>query len=347
MRYIKATLLGAFLESCIPALCQVPELQRIPFASIQGVSVGNSQNDEAGTGVTVFRLTVPGRAAVEILGGGPASRETEAIAPERNHPLNALVFSGGSAYGLAASSGVARCLEEHGVGYDTGIALVPIVCQSCIYDLGYGSATVRPDDRMGYEACEASFASNDPRSGNVGAGTGATVGKAAGMRQSQKAGIGYAAARMGKLQVGVAVVLNSYGDIYAEGKKIAGMLTPDRSAFADASATLLQTTGGNLFTSTTNTTLVAVFTNGDFTPVELKHLAQMASAGLARSIVPSFTTADGDTVYAISVGPDADKVTASLDAVGTLSATLIEMAIADAVHSAQVNEQVFLKMVNR
>jgi L-aminopeptidase/D-esterase-like protein len=347
MNPIKATLLGASLASCITANGQVPGLQRIPFASIQGVSVGNVQDDAAGTGVTVFRLTVPGRAAVEILGGGPASRETETIAPERNHPLNALVFSGGSAFGLAASSGVARCLEEHGVGFDTGIALVPIVCQSCIYDLGYGSATVRPDERMGYEACEASFAGNNPRSGNVGAGTGATVGKAAGMGQSQKAGIGYAAARMGSLQIGVAVVLNSYGDIYAEGKKIAGMRTSDRSAFSDASATLLQTTGSNLFTSTTNTTLVAVFTNGDFTPAQLKHLARMASVGLARGIVPSFTTADGDTVYALSVGPDADKVDANLDAVGALSATLVEAAIADAVHSAQMNEQDFLRMVNR
>lgn len=347
MRQIIATLLGVALASCIPAHCQAPELQRIPFSTIQGVSVGNVQDDEAGTGVTVFRLTVPGRAAVEILGGGPASRETEAIAPERSHPLNALVFSGGSAYGLAASSGVARCLEEHGVGYNTGIALVPIVCQSSIYDLGYGSAAVRPDDRMGYEACELSFAQNDPRSGNVGAGTGATVGKAAGMRQAQKAGIGYAAARMGKLQIGVAVVLNSYGDIYAEGQKIAGMLTPDRSAFADSYATLLQTEKGNLFTSTTNTTLVAVFTNGDFSPVELKHLAQMASAGLARCIVPSFTTADGDTAYAISVGPDADKVAANLDAVGALSATLVEEAIADAVYSAIIKEQDYLRMVNR
>ena len=347
MNPIKATLLGASLASCITANGQVPGLQRIPFASIQGVSVGNVQDDAAGTGVTVFRLTVPGRAAVEVFGGGPASRETETIAPERNHPLNALVFSGGSAYGLAAASGVARCLEEHGVGYDTGIALVPIVCQSCIYDLGYGSATVRPDERMGFEACEASFSRNDPRSGNVGAGTGATVGKAAGMGQSQKAGIGYAAIQMGKLVVGVAVVLNSYGDIYASGQKIAGMLTPDRSAFADAYASLLHSAGNNLFTSTTNTTLVAVFTNGDFTPSQLKHLARMASAGLARSISPTFTTADGDTVYAVSVGPDEEKVAANLDAVGALSATLIEEAIADAVHSAQVNEPDFLKMVKR
>ena len=347
MKHIKATLLGASLASCIPAHCQIPELQPIPFASIQGISVGNTQNDAAGTGVTVFRLTAPGRAAVEVFGGGPASRETETIAPERNHPLNALVFSGGSAYGLAASSGVARCLEEHGVGYETGIALVPIVCQSCIYDLGYGSATARPDEQMGHEACEASFAANDPRSGNVGAGTGATVGKAAGMKQAQKAGIGFAAIQMGKLQIGVAVVLNSYGDIYTGGQKIAGMLTPDRSAFADSYASLLHAAEDNLFTSTTNTTLVAVFTNGDFTSAQLKHLARMASAGLARCIVPVFTTADGDTVYAISVGPDEDKVAANLDAVGALSASLIEAAIADAIHSSQVNEPEFLKMVNR
>lgn len=308
------------------------EITSIPFSSIRGVSVGNAQDNEAATGVTVFRLTVPGRAAVEVFGGGPASRETETLAPERNHPLDALVFSGGSAYGLAASGGVARCLEEHGVGFDTGIALVPIVCQSCIYDLGYGSASVRPDEQMGYAACEASFTANDPRSGNVGAGAGATVGKAAGMQQAQKAGMGYAAVQMGALQIGVAVVLNSYGDIYSQGKKIAGMLTPDRSALADSYTALLQTAGDNLFTA--NTTLAAIFTNGDFTPAQLRHLARMASAGLSRSIRPVFTTADGDTLYALSVGARADKVAANLDAAGALAATLIEEAIADAVISA-------------
>lgn len=306
-------------------------MKKIDFSAIRGVQVGNAQDDVAATGVTVFRLTSPARAAVAVFGGGPASRETETIAPERNHPLNALVFSGGSAYGLAAADGVMRSLEAHGVGYDTGIALVPIVCQSCIYDLGYGSATVRPDAAMGYAACEASFEKNDPRSGNVGAGTGATVGKAAGMEQSQKAGIGYTAAQVGALQVGVAVVVNSYGDIFAEGRKIAGMRTPDGKAFADSYETLLQVTDENLFTG--NTTLAAVFTNGDFTPAQLRHLAQMAAAGMARAIRPAFTTADGDTIYALSVGPEADRIPASLDAAGALAATLLEEAIADAVHS--------------
>ncbi len=336
MKRILSTLLGAILIFGISARGQVPELKSIPFSHIRGISVGNAQNDAAGTGVTVFRLTEPSLAAVEVFGGGPASRETELIAVERNHPINALVFSGGSAFGLAASSGVARCLEKHGVGYETGSALVPLVCQSCIYDLGYRSATIRPDEKMGYAACEASFSGNNPRSGSVGAGTGATVGKAAGMEKSQKAGIGYAALQMGSLQIGVAVVLNSYGDIYYQGKKIAGM----QSAEADSYTTLLQTAEENLFVSTpsgtTNTTLVAVFTNGDFSPAQLKHLAQMASAGLARSINPAFTTADGDTVYALSVGKDTDKVTAQLDAVGALTATLVEEAIADAVRSAGI-----------
>ena len=309
-------------------------MKTIPFSRLKGVQVGNAQDDAAKTGVTVFRLTTPGRAAVEVLGGGPASRETETIALERNHPLNALVFSGGSAYGLAAADGVMRNLEAHGVGYDTVIAVVPIVCQSSIYDLGYGRADVRPDAAMGFSACEASFAQNDPRSGNVGAGTGATVGKAAGMQQSQKAGIGYAALQMGNLQMGVAVVLNSLGDIFENGRKIAGMLAPDGKGFADSYEALLQVTGGNLFTSTTNTTLAAVFTNGDFTPAELKHLARMAAAGMARAIRPTFTTADGDTIYAISVGPEADRVSASLDAAGALAATLLEEAIADAVRAA-------------
>lgn len=111
------------------------------------------------------------------------------------------------------------------------------------------------------------------------------------------------------------------------------MLTPDRSAFADSYTTLLHTTGGNLFT--TNTTLVAVFTNGDFTPAQLRHLAQMASAGLARCIDPVFTTADGDTIYAVSVGDEQHKVSANLDAAGALSASLVEEAIADAVYSAK------------
>ena len=157
--------------------------------------------------------------------------------------------------------------------------------------------------------------------------------------------MGYAAASLGTLQIGVAVVVNSYGDVYADGQKIAGMRTPDRSAFADSYEALLRVAEENLFTATTNTTLVAVFTNGRFTPAQLKHLAQMTSAGLARSINPIFTTADGDTVYAVSIGPEEEKITANLSAVGALSAQLLQEAITNAILSSQMSEQEFLKMV--
>jgi L-aminopeptidase/D-esterase-like protein len=120
------------------------------------------------------------------------------------------------------------------------------------------------------------------------------------------------------------------------------MLTPDRSAFADSYETLLRIAEENLFTSTTNTTLVAVFTNGLFTPAQLKHLAQMTSAGLARCINPTFTTADGDTVYAISVGPEDEKIAANLNAAGALSAQLLKEAISDAIFSSQMSEEEFL-----
>ena len=245
-------------------------MKEIDFSEIEGVLVGNAQNDEAKTGVTVFVFPYTATGAVDISGGGPASRETPVIDPERaDTPVNALVLGGGSAYGLEASSGVMECLERHGIGYDTRSALVPIVVQSDIYDLSFGSAKIRPDKKMGEEACEAALSENreNPRdsscgissassgsprnlsgnkvfsgakNGSFGAGTGATVGKICGMERSQKAGIGFAAAQTGNLKIGAAVVVNAFGDIYAfedecaGGKKIAGLLSEDKKSFCDS-----------------------------------------------------------------------------------------------------------------
>ena len=211
-----------------------------PFSQLQGVSVGNAQDNDAKTGVTVFFFTKTSMASAVVLSGGPASREMPLLDPQRNtQPLNALVFSGGSAYGLAASNGVANCLEEHSHGYDTGFGLVPIVCQSCIFDLSYGKGNVRPDSEMGYKVCLNAISGNSPLSGNVGAGTGATVGNPNGMTSAQKSGIGYAAARLGKLEVGVAIVVNALGDIFQDGVKIASMTTADRKGFVSAEQALL------------------------------------------------------------------------------------------------------------
>ena len=129
-------------------------LKEISIKEIKGVSIGHAQNNEAKTGVSVFYFPNWAQAGCDISGGGPASRETPLTDPmTADNPLNAVVLSGGSAYGLAASDGVMRCLEENGIGYNTGYALVPLVCQSCIYDLGYGKNNVRPDAAMGYAAC--------------------------------------------------------------------------------------------------------------------------------------------------------------------------------------------------
>lgn len=317
-------------------------VKHIPFSDLKGISVGNAQDNEAKTGVTVFYFPDTACAAVRVLGGGPASRETPLLDAERsNTPINALVLGGGSAFGLEASHGVMKCLEEAGIGYDTGYALVPIVCQSDIYDLSYGKADVRPDIAMGYEACKKALQTNHVESGNIGAGTGATVGKAKGMGQSQKSGIGYAAAQIGDLMVGVAALVNAYGDIYYRGEKIAGMTGSKRSEFQDAAETLFATQPHNLFTG--NTTLVAVFTNGDFDTAALKKIANMSSAGFARAIRPVFTMADGDTIYAVSVGKD--KVAANVNVAGTLAADLVEEAIRDAVVSSKIPEEEFLKNI--
>ena len=176
---------------------QTGELEEISVRDLKGLRIGNAQDDQAKTGVTVLLFDKGAKVGVDVSGGGPASRETHLADPTTaDNPINAIVLAGGSAYGLAAADGVMRYLEEHGIGYDTGYARVPLVCQSCIYDLGFGSAGVRPDAAMGYEACEDAKA-NHPRSGNTGAGCGATVGKLCGMERASKSGLGIYAVRLG------------------------------------------------------------------------------------------------------------------------------------------------------
>lgn len=317
-------------------------VKSIPFTALSGISVGNAQNTVTKTGVTVFYFPTPAWASAVVLGGGPASRELPLLDPQRNtQPLNALVFGGGSAYGLAASDGVMRCLEEHGQGYNTGFGLVPIVCQSDIFDLSYGDGSIRPDSEMGYLACKRAIETNAPLSGNVGAGTGATVGKPGGMATAQKSGMGYAAAKLGDLEVGVAVVVNSLGDIFQEGTKIAGMTTADRTGFVSAEQAVLWNQYADLFTG--NTTIAAVFTNASFSVADLQKVANMSSAGMARCVRPVFTMADGDTVYALSVG--SGNVKSDVNTVGILASLVMEKAIADAIVSSKISEEEYLSNV--
>ena len=305
-------------------------IREIAITDMPEVSIGNVQSDEAKTGVTVLLFDKKGAVVgVDISGGGPASRETPLTSPvTADNPINAIVLSGGSAYGLAAADGVMRCLEDHGIGFETGYARVPLVCQSCIYDLGYGSATVRPDSAMGYAACEMALAGGNPSCGSVGAGTGATVGKICGMERAMKSGLGMYAVELGELRMAAVVVVNALGDIFdpCDGKKIAGLLTADGTSFGDSCEELWKMgRRENLFTG--NTTIGAVFTNGKFNKAQMNKIASMTRNAYARCINPVGTMADGDSIYAASAG----DVEADLNVAGTLAAYVMERAIVAAI----------------
>lgn len=306
-------------------------MKGIPITSIENLRIGSAQDDEAKTGVTVLLFDQGAKVGADISGGGPASRETPLTLPlTADNPVNAIVLSGGSAFGLAASDGVMRYLEEHDVGYDTGFAKVPLVCQSCIYDLGVGRADIRPDARMGYAAC-VDAEKNSPRSGRTGAGAGASVGKLYGMERAMTSGMGFYAASIGKLQMAAVVVVNALGDIFdpATGKKLAGLLTEDKKGFSDTCEELYKISRKRDF-FTGNTTIGVIITNGRFEKAQMSKIASMAGNAYGRCINPVGTMADGDTVYAASTG----NVEADINVAGTFAAEVMQKAILDAVRSS-------------
>ncbi len=317
-------------------------VKEIAITDMKGVSIGHEQDNEAKTGVTVLYFPNGAQTGCDISGGGPASREihlTDSMTAD--NPINAVVLSGGSAYGLAASDGVMNCLEENGIGYNTGYALVPLVCQSCIYDLGYGKSNVRPDAKMGYEACKKALVSSDAAMGNVGAGTGASVGKLLGMKQAMKAGLGIHAIQLGELQIAAVVAVNAFGDIFnpENGQKIAGLMDAERKNFLDLEEIFMQlvTAPQDLFTS--NTTIGCIITNAKFDKAKLNKIADMTRNAYARCINPVGTLADGDSIYACSVG----DVVSDVNLVGTLSAKVMQKAIMKAVEAAKIDDEEYLK----
>ena len=203
------------------------------------------------------------------------------------------------------------------------------MCGSCIYDLGYGSASVRPDSAMGYAAC-VDAERNNPRTGNFGAGCGATVGKICGMERSSNSGLGIHAVRLGDLEMAAIVVVNALGDIYdpATGTELAGLKSPDGKQLVDSRAELYKICKKtDMFTA--NTTIGAIVTNGAFSKAEMSKMASMARNAYARCINPVGTMADGDTIYAASIG----NVIADLNVAGTLAAEVMEKAIINAIKS--------------
>lgn len=312
-------------------------MKEITFDEFEGIKIGHSANEEAATGCTVLIAEEGMAAAVDVRGGGPASRETPLLKPLASaDKIHAILLSGGSAFGLEAGCGVEQFLEEKGIGFDTGYAKVPLVCQSCIYDLGIGSSTIRPDKKMGYDAClDAYTQKHQTVTGNVGAGIGATVGKARGGYSMMKSGFGMYALQFGELKVGAMVVVNALGDIFDcdSHEKIAGLLNLTRDGFDDCETELLamlqKASKENLFTS--NTTIGIVVTNAQFNKMELQRVCSASHNGYARTIRPVHTSADGDSIYAVSTG----TVKANLDAVGAIATEVMARAVNNAVYSTE------------
>ena len=326
----------ASVEAKIPGIANRKPLAgvEISIKDIDPLLIGQAENKEAGTGCTVLICKNGMRAGLDVRGGGPASRESQLLNPLMSAQiLHAIVLAGGSAYGLGTANGVMSYLEEQGIGYDTGYALVPLVAQSDIYDLSVGDPTVRPDPDMGYAAAKQAFESPNYQDGNFGAGCGASVGKIAGMKYSMKTGIGSYAVQIGDLKIGAIVVLNALGDVYdwRTGQQIAGFLTEDQKSLRSTMDYLSSLSEVNENKFSGNTTLAVVVTNADFNKTQLCKIAGMAHDGYARSINPVHTSADGDSIYAVSVG----NVAADQDLIGSLGAEVVSEAIIRAVYGAE------------
>lgn len=308
-------------------------MKEIRITDIEGIRIGQAEDAGAGSGCTVVICENGASAGMDIRGGGPASRESGLLDPLASMKMiHAVVLSGGSAFGLDASSGVLRYLEEHDIGYDVGVTRVPLVCQSALFDLTVGNLRVRPDRHMGYRACEAAEHGNY-RDGNYGAGTGATVGKFKGMDYCMKSGIGSYAVQVGDFKIGAIAAVNALGDIYDPhtGQQIAGLLNEDRNGFLSSAELMCEKADvvENRFVE--NTTLGIVITNGIFDKAGMTRIAGMTHNGYARCIKPVHTSADGDTIYALSTG----AVSADIDMTGTLAADVMSEAILRAVNSAE------------
>lgn len=306
-------------------------MREIDLMEVGGFKVGHYTDKEAATGATVVLFDKMSPAGVDIRGGGPASRDSQILNPlMAATEINGVLLSGGSAFGLDAAGGVLEYLSERGIGLDVGVAKVPLVPQACIFDLGVGRADVRPGKEAGYKACEnASYES--PKRGNVGAGTGASVGKCCGPDRMMKSGLGTFAIEQGDIKVGAIVAVNAVGDVYEDGKVIAGLLSEDKLSLSSSFEEIISWSDKGEVKAATNTTIAVLVTNAKFPKAMLCKIAGMAHNGYARAINPVHSMMDGDSIYAASTG----NVEANVDTVGMLAAYVLERAVIDAVKQAE------------
>ncbi len=312
------------------------------ITAIPGIRVGHAHDEAAATGCTVILTEKGAVAGVDQRGGAPGTRETDLLRP--GHLVNkvhAVMLAGGSAFGLDAANGAMRYLQERKVGFNVGVARVPIVPAAILFDLGIGSAKRRPDAEMGYQACQNASA-DEPAQGNAGAGMGATVGKLLGMGQAVKGGIGNALLDAGGgVKVGALIAVNAFGDVIGpDGEILAGVrslkkgpVKIGKGVFAD-SLQLLRTAAGRSvmgLAQGSNTVIGVVATNAQLDKEGATKVAAMASNGLARCLRPANTMLDGDTIFALSTG----RKKADVSIVGAFAAEAVVQAVYSALQAAR------------
>lgn len=308
---------------------------RTSIVDVGNIRVGHFTDSRRPTGCTVILFERGAVAGVDVRGSAPGSRETDLLNPvDTVQTVNAILLSGGSAYGLDAATGVMRYLEENKMGFYVGPVVVPIVPAAILFDLEIGDPKIRPDAEAGYQSCLAATKEH-PGEGCVGAGAGATVGKLFGMRGAMKSGLGSVSITIGDtdITVGALVAVNAVGDVLSKetGKIIAGARTRDGDAFLDSMQQVLSgaTLGGH---NGGNTTIGVVATNARLSKVEATKVAQMAHDGLARVINPVHTGMDGDTLFAAST--NTSKYRADVSTIGAVAAEAMARAVNRAVRTA-------------
>lgn len=308
-------------------------MEEIKINEIENIEIGHAHNKKALTGCSVALFKKGAVAGVDIRGGAPGSRETALLKPDKLvEKIHAIVLAGGSAFGLDAASGVMKYLEENDIGFDTGAAKVPIVTSAILYDLDIGDSEIRPDQKMGYDAC-INASNKNFESGNIGVGLGATVGKIAGVEKMMKGGLGSIAYQIGDLKVGAIVAVNSLGDIInpQNGEIIAGALNKDNKSFLRTENFLYENYDKNHDFFKGNTSLGIVFTNAKLNKVEANKLAVKAHNGYAQTMSPAHTDFDGDSIFAVSSA----NIDADFNIISILAIKAVKNAVIDAVKSAK------------
>jgi L-aminopeptidase/D-esterase-like protein len=334
--FLLGSAVTAFLGTVSAEAVELAETGAI--TDVPGITVGHFTETRRPTGCTVVLLESGATGGVHVGGGAPGTRETDVLNPSSTiQVIHAILLTGGSAFGLDAASGVVRYLEEQGTGYATRAGRVPLVPAAVLYDLSVGDPKIRPNAEAGYKACQAALKSTGE--GNIGAGTGATVGKLFGMDRAMKAGLGTSSIRIREQQgadvvVGALAAVNAAGDIYdpGSGKLIAGARTPDGKRLLGSMAAIL---GGQKLPEVlggTSTVLAVVATDAALTKAEASKVAQMAQDGIARTVNPSHTPLDGDTIFAVGTGRSTHPT--NLILIGALAAEAVAQAVLRGVRAA-------------